>query len=99
VHADWHEGREKYERSSEPHTGFRMSVGGLRTSGDDSGTHVRWLGGPLTIGDEIRIAVVEVPPSEISPPVEERVASAVSESSERERLFYLLKKYGIPAGT
>jgi hypothetical protein len=99
VHADWREGRAKDRRSSEPHTGFRMSITGLRTSSDDSDTHVRWLSSPVAIGDEITIAVVEVPPSEISRPVDEQAATGVSESSERERLAYLLEKYGPPGGT
>ena len=69
-----------------------MSVGGLRTA---ESTHVSWSSGPLTIGDEITIAVVEVPESEISSPIEESSATK-GEEYERERLAHLLKKYGAP---
>jgi hypothetical protein len=99
VFADSRAGDEKYQRSSECRTGLRMSVTGLRTSRDGSSTHVRWLSSPLTIGDEITIAVVEVPDTQISRPIEEGAATAVSDSSERERLAYLLVKYGAPAET
>ena len=98
VHVDWREGREKYQRTNEPPSGFRLSVGGLPTSGDASGPHVSWLTSPLTIGDEITIAVVEAAPSEISRTIGTQAAIGTSESSERERLAYLLKKYGAPAG-
>ena len=47
--------------SSGPPSGLRMSVTGLRTLEGGSKTHVRWLRGPLTIGDKIKIAVVDVP--------------------------------------
>jgi len=87
----------KDQPASNPPTGLRMSVTGLRTSEDGSSAHVRWLRGPLTVGDEITIAVVDVPESAISRPIEERSATGVTESSERERLAYLLKKYGTPA--
>ena len=99
VHLDWREGREKYQQESEPPAGFRLSVGGLPGSGDASGPHVRRLGSPLTIGDEITIAVVEATPSEISPPIGTEAAIGTSESGEREGLAYLLKKYGAPGET
>lgn len=99
IHADWRERCENSQRSSESPTGFRLSASGLRTSEDGSGTHISWLSTPLTVGDEITIAVVEVPASEISPPTDERRGTGVSESRERERLAFLLMKYGAPAGT
>ena len=77
---------------TESSTGLSMSVGGLRTA---ERTHVSWSSSPLTIGDEITIAVVEVPESEISSPIEESSATR-GEEYERERLAHLLKKYGAP---
>jgi len=77
-------------------TGLRMSVGGLRIA---EGAHVRWFSGPLTIGDEITLAVVEVSESDLSHPIEARsTTSGKGEAHERERLTYLLGKYGAPVG-
>jgi len=88
----------KHQPPSEPPTSLRMSIAGLRSSEDGSKIHVRWLDAPLTIGDEITLSVVAVAESDISRPIDERPATAVTESSERERLAYLIKKYGAPAG-
>jgi hypothetical protein len=92
VHADDH--RATYQEHApwtEAGTGLRMSVGGLRTA---EGIHVSWLSRPLRVGDEITIAVLEVPESEISQPVKSgSAAESRSEVSERERLAHLLKKY------
>jgi hypothetical protein len=93
IHADSRPKDPKYQPSGEPDTGLRMSVGGLRST---QGVHVRWLSAPLTVGDEIAIAVVDVPELEISPTIEETSATK-GEGHERERLAYLLKKYGAPA--
>jgi hypothetical protein len=79
--------------SSEPGTDLRMSVSGLRSA---EGVHVRWQSRPLMVGDEITITVVEVPESEISQTTGERSATE-GETQERERLAYLLDKYGAPA--
>jgi hypothetical protein len=59
--------------------------------------HVDWWSCPLRVGDEVRIVVVDVPESEIFRPTSERSVTPATESSERERLAYLLKKYGAPA--
>jgi len=93
IHADSRPRDGKYPSSTRSGTGLRMSAGGLRT---EEGVHVRWLSSPLTVGDEITIAVVDVPESEVSPTSGETSANR-SEGDERERLAYLLKKYGAPA--
>jgi hypothetical protein len=95
VHAD--DLRAIYRRhapSAKGGAGLRMSVGGLQT---EEGVHVSWSSGPLTVGDEIRISVVEVSESEISPPIRQNRAAPENEGRERERLAYLLEKYGAPA--
>jgi len=74
---------------------LRLSLGGsgLQRQPDGSGKHFTWLvGHPLTVGDRITVEVVDV--SEVSEPLKEAAAIEVSESKERERLSYLLKKYG-----
>jgi hypothetical protein len=94
VHADDHRAIYRKHRRRETGTGLRLSLRGLRTA---EGSHVSWLRGPLSVGDEITIAVVSVREFEISDPSESGAATgSKSEASERERLAYLLKKYPAP---
>src|SRR5512138_56192 len=85
------------EPSSRAGTPLKMSVHGLRSSAGASKAHVHWPSALLKIGDEITIAVVDVPESEISRPLAESAATEVTEKAERERLAHLLAKYGPPS--
>ena len=88
-----------HRRGQQPETSpvrLQMSVGGLRTSEEGFGTHVRWLRRALEVGDQITIAVVEVSESDVSRPFEETTATEASESDERKQLAQLIVKYGAP---
>jgi hypothetical protein len=69
-----------------------LGVSGRRWLPDGSGTHFTWLRSELSVGDSITIEVVDA--SEVSAPIHESPAIELTEGRERERLSYLLKKYG-----